>query len=370
MLSIEEVRALLTKPTGKNKVLSIYLSTDASAGTWKSNMYSLQKRFDSAENALDGADKSQFAEERKRVEKFLKGFKPQGKCLAIFSCTPAKFWRTMNLNAAAADAISFSAAPRVTPLLELLDEHQRFCAVAIDNESARILLVKISELETVKQIKHFVPGKHKQTEFNSRVEQKHRSQVEDHLRKVIGELESLQKKSSFNRLFIGGTPEARSTFEKMLPSHMRSVLCGRFSTSLNQTDDAIKKSAMNAAAKYEEAKEKETIESLETRASKKKGAVIGCDDTLLALHNASVFKLIAAGDGRVSGCKCGQCGFASQTVVKKCPLCNSDTKRADDLVEEAVQTAIRNGVDRIEVLKGSEMGKFATKYGMGAFLKI
>ncbi len=368
MLSIGEIRALLNQDKGEKNTLSVYLDTDASIGTWKSKIYSLQKKLDSIQDSLGTKDKAQFTTERTKLEKFLSTFKPQGKCLAVFSSSPVNLWWAKDVNTPAAESVTFSRTPKVAPLVEMLDEYQRFCAVTIDNESARIFLIKVSEIESVKHIKDFVPGKHKQTEFNARIEQKHRSMVQDHIKNVVEEIKSLQKKNQFNRLFLGGTPEARATFEKLLSPDLKQILCGQFTASMNQTDDAIKKSAISAANKYERAKESQTVETLETQALKNNGAVIGCDATLLELHNANVFKLVVAGDTTIKGCKCSACGFASQTIVKKCSLCGGSTVRTDDLAEEAVQTAVKKGVVRIEVLKGIERDAFAEAYGMGAFL--
>lgn len=369
MLSIDEVRSLLDRGKGDKKILSVYLNTAASSGTWKSKLYSLQRNLDSIEETLEPQERSHFSAERTKLEKFLSTLKPHGKCLAVFSNSPNLWW-TKELGSSVAESITFSLTPKIIPLVELLDEYQRFCAVMIDNQSARIFLIKVSEIEAVKHIKDFVPGKHKQTEFNPRVEGKHRSMVQSHLRKVVDEIKSLNEKKPFNRLFLGGTPDARVAFEKSLPSELKQSLHGQFSASMNQTDDAIKKSAVSAAEKYEHFKEAQTIESLETRALKNGAAVLGCDSTLLALQNSRAFELVVAGDTRIRGCKCSNCGLASQTIVRKCSLCQGNTVRIEDLAEEAVQTAIKNGTGRIEVIKGSQRDAFAETHVMGAFLLL
>lgn len=370
MLSIEEIRSLLARSAGEGKVLSVYLDTDSATGLWKSKMYSLQKNLDSMQETLEKQDKVQFKAEREKLEKFLETFKAHGKGLAVFSSGPQKLWWTTEINSSVPNDMAFNLMPKVTPLIEYLDEYQRFCAVTVDNESARILLIKMSEIEEVRNLKDFVPGKHKQTEFNARLEQKHLSMVQKHLKAVVDELRSLHKKVRFNRLFIAGTPEARAALEKLLPGDLKAILHGQFSASMHHTDAAITKSAIKTANEFEHKKEALTVADLENKSNKKGSAVLGGDATLLALHNSNVFELVVAGDTKIRGCKCTECGFASEKIVKKCSICQGKTVLIDDLIEEAVQTAILNGTDRIEVLKGDGREAFAESSGMGAFLKL
>jgi peptide chain release factor subunit 1 len=358
-----------TKAIGSHKVLSVYLDTDAATGSWKDKMYRLDLTMDGLAESLSSEDARTFSNERQKAQKFLKGYKAHGKGIALFSGSSSDLWWTSELVMPVGNEIRYSPSPFVSPLVGILDEYQAYCITVVDNENARLFLVRTGQIEERHALHDFVPGRHKQIEFNPRIERHHAVKVQQHLQNVVKELESLHTRVQFNRVILAGAAEALPKFEKMLPKRLSDLVIGRFPVAMRASDQAVLDKARPIHERYEHEKEKRIVEDLITKSSKHGRATLGADRTLLALHNKEVFELVAAGNYTLKGSVCNICGLASETIVKKCSLCGGQTSRSDDLVEEAFQQALAAGITRIEVL-GDEAAreKLIKEGGIGAFL--
>ena len=102
--------------------------------------------------------------------------------------------------------------------------------------------------------------------------------------------------------------------------------------------------------------------------SKRHHAVLGPDETLLAVRHGDIFELVVAADFSLNGCQCSKCGLASATIVRACPRCGGSMLSVDDVLETAIEQAEGKGA-RVEVVTGPARARLieAAK-GIGALL--
>ncbi|MBI2866999.1 MAG: hypothetical protein HYX97_01530 [Chloroflexi bacterium] len=370
MLTRETVSHLSDMFKSQGKVLSVYLNVDSAADVWRYKLLTLKETLDTIDAVLPGqAERSQFNAARAKIEQLVEEYSSHGKGLVVFA-TPGKgpVW-SAELRVPLKFEVKYGDLPYVAPLAALFDEYQRYCVVLVDNEKARIFLIYLGDIEERREVIDEVPKRHKQIEWDPRVERRHAAKVQQHLAHVIELVATLHREKRFNRLILGGGAEALPKFERTLPKHLASLLIGHFSVPMYASDQDVVKETMNIEERLERRKETQTVKDLVTRAAKGEKAVVGADSTFLALHRGQVFELIVPHETKVRGSICPTCGLGGSLLMKSCPICKSATNPVDDVVERAVSVATAANRIRIEVVEGEAKEKLLGVGGMGALLQ-
>ncbi|MBI3742700.1 MAG: hypothetical protein HY261_00225 [Chloroflexi bacterium] len=368
MLTHDALQALVKRSKPGVDVLSVYFDEDASTGLWKDKLYRLKRTLDTMEQGFAGAQRKAFAVDRARVEGYIGGHKSHGQSLAIFSSQAQDLWSVTELRIPMRDEVRYAASPYVRPLARLFDDYQRYAVALVDNEKARLFVLYLGEIEEQRNVQDRVPKRHSQTEHQAKVEQRHATKVRQHVRHAIEALTEMRRAQRFNRLIIGGASEALSKFEQELPKELTSLVVGRISVDMHASDGDVLGEALKVERRFEEEKETRTVEQLVTRGAKHHHAVLGGDETLLAIRHGDVFELVVAADFTLKGCQCSKCGLASATIVRVCPRCAAAMKPVDDIVEIAIEQSEGAGA-RVEVVTGPARARLVKAAGgIGALL--
>jgi peptide subunit release factor 1 (eRF1) len=97
--------------------------------------------------------------------------------------------------------------------------------------------------------------------------------------------------------------------------------------------------------------------------------VIGLAHTLYALNQRRVWQLVYADAFHAPGYECTKCAALFSTDATSCSFCGSVVRPIEDVVECAVDHAVRRGA-RIEVIRGEEAeSSLMNAGGIGAFLR-
>ncbi len=369
MLTSQSVRHLIEAVDPKTNVLSVYLDINSATGLWKQKVYAFEKELERLDAALETPiQRRQFAAEQQKVLAFVRDFKSHGKSLVIFSSAPQQLWWTTTLHVDCPQSVHYGAGPEVGPLEALLDEHQPYGVGLVDHAHARLFTVQMGEIGEQRGIKSRVPAHHKRTGFKSRLQHRHDEKEQLHLRRVITGLKALHRDTGIRRLVLGGAVEPIALLQAQLPKELNSIVVGTFRAPLYASNSQVLGEAAQVEALFEAQKESRTIEELLTRGSRHGSAVLGADETLLALYRGEAFELVVAAGYHQKGCACPKCGFAATTLERACPLCSSRTERSADVVELAIKKAALAGV-RVEVVTGPARERLVATGSMGALLK-
>jgi peptide subunit release factor 1 (eRF1) len=119
----------------------------------------------------------------------------------------------------------------------------------------------------------------------------------------------------------------------------------------------------------ERRREREAVERLLSEAASGTGrAVTGMEETLSALEASRVEVLVLPEDLRAEGVRCERCGHrAPADPDAPCRSCGGPVAPVPDLVEEAVELALR-GRCRVETV--AEGNRLADVGGVGALLRF
>ena len=126
---------------------------------------------------------------------------------------------------------------------------------------------------------------------------------------------------------------------------------------------------MPVADKYERDTEEAIVRDLVTSAAKAGRVVIGLGRTLHAVNQRRVWQLVYADGFHTPGYECPRCAALFSTETTSCPFCGSTVHPTEDVVERAVDHALRKGA-RIEVIRADEAeSSLMNAGGIGAFLR-
>jgi hypothetical protein len=125
----------------------VYLDVDQSkASNLNRRFYvTLKDMLRSVEVQLDKSYLQSFSADAARVQKFVSGFEPGGKGLIIFCDDPQNFFWSREVNASIQNDARWADTAYIRPLLEVLDEYERYSIVLVDALAPGDLLVLYSD---------------------------------------------------------------------------------------------------------------------------------------------------------------------------------------------------------------------------------
>ncbi len=279
----------------RDGVLSIYLTFEPAGGERRNIRAAVDSALDRlSESQLSEQQRAGLERERRSAHRFFRRrFSLSGRSLILFACEPRGLWELFQLQVPALSIARFADRPAVSQLAAILDEQERYGILILDKERARLLSVYLGEVEDDIQIKSRYPGRTAAGGWSqSRYQRRREAHLHTHVLTVVDALAREQRHRGFDRILVGGPDEARAALLGALPRGLRSRVTGTFACELLASDRAV----LKRARKLMEAAERDAEETLVGHlidAAKSRGlAVIGWEQTLPAVVEGRVHKLI------------------------------------------------------------------------------
>ncbi|HXG91358.1 MAG TPA: hypothetical protein VNN73_03195 [Blastocatellia bacterium] len=377
MISYSDIRQLQQLPTGPDSfVLSLYVNIN------QSDAANLNRGFETkVENLLRQVGESQakenhrqrFDAEAERVLNFLRNYVPKGKGLVIFSDSSRDLLWHRDLQVEVPNEGRWSQKPWLRPLLELIEDGDRFGVVLIDKQRARILTVDASGMEQHAEILSDVPNKHMTTGTDhiwsqTQMERDHSKHVQWHAKRVADELAALIDKTKVSRIVIGGPVEATSVFMNELPKRIEQMVIGTISVPIDVNHERLKNELRALQEKTEHEDEARMVDSMITAAMKGDRAVLGITDTLRAIQEQRVYRMVVARGYRMEGKECDSCHVLLVDGEEKCSFCGGKLQPAPDLINRASHRVLEQA-GKVQQVSGAAADKLAG-IGVGAILRF
>ena len=378
MISYDEIRQLQDYPAGPDtRILSIYVNVDQSDAAnlnrgFETQVESLFRRM--AENQAKSENhKQKFEAERMRILQFLTNYVTKGRALVIFSDSSCDFWWQRDLQVDLPTEGRWSQKPWMRPLLHVLEEHDVVGVVLIDKHRVRLLTIDASGLERHAEVVSDVPNKHATTGSDhimsqGQMQSDHDEHVKAHARRVADELNALVERLHLTHLVIGGPVEATTAFVGELPKRLQQMIVGTISVSLDTDDERLTATLRSLRQQAEHEDEARAVESLITAAMKGDRATLGLDDTLAAIQEQRVYRLVIARDFRVEGKECSSCHVLTVGGQERCRFCGGEFEPAPDLINRASHRVLEQA-GRVQMVSGAAADKLAGA-GIGAVLRF
>ena len=376
MISYDDIRQLQQYPSGPDScILSLYVNID------QSNAANLNRGFLTlVENLFRRMAEDQKLDHRERLKAeckralaFLSDYSARGKGLVIFSDSKQDFWWQRDLQVAVPTGVRWSQKPWLRPLLELLEDHDTFAVVLIDKQRARVLTVDAGGMQQHAEVLSDVPNKHATTGSDhimsqTQMQREHDEHVRAHVHRVIDELANVVDRLNLSRLVIGGPVEATSTLTNQLPKRIQQMIIGTIAVPLDANYERLSNELRKVQQQNEGEDEARMVESMITAAMKGDRAVLGISDTLAAIQEQRVYRMIVAREYRLEGKECNACHVLVVDGEAKCSFCGGDLQPAPDLINRASHRVIEQA-GKVQIVSGAAADKLAGT-GVGAVLRF
>jgi peptide subunit release factor 1 (eRF1) len=363
MITQAELQKLAMIDAGAAHILSVQLDLSPERQIQRSDIVAFDALIRRLEASLDDEQAAALSREAKRVHTFLSNETPAGLGLAIYSCSPLDLWRVYRLPVSVADDISFTRYPRIRPLADLVDEHERMVIALVDSESARLVVLTQAQIEDSWSLKSLVPGHHQQGGWSQSNFQRHRDHVVDeHLRAVIQALGEIDRREPFTRLIVAGPDEPLNRFLHLMSDDVQHRVTGRVPGEMFQSDAELIRAAIDVAHDAERNDEVRLVQDLLETASNGGTAIGGRDAVLHELLKGSIEQLVVADGLHVAGSLCRLCGRLVAIPYDSCPACGGDIAPVDDVVDEAIRRALGAG-GSVEIVHGPAADELLDRAG-------
>jgi peptide chain release factor subunit 1 len=379
MISRADIDAMVNrKAISGSPVLSVYLDIDQHKAS------NLQRRFEvslkdmlrSIAARLDKSQAESFSADAERARRYVSRLDPQPlvKGLILFCDDSENFLWSREIKAPVRNNAHWSETPYLAPLLEILDDYERYGVILVDKAHARLFTVFIGEIEEHYDAVAPAPVRLIKTSgtdhilSESRFQHKAAMHVHWHLKNVAENLEKLVDQYAFDRLLLGGPVEATSELQHLLSKRLRSRVIERVSLPIRATKQEVLEEALRVELQVEREMDKQIVEELIAGDAHHPSA-LGLEPTVRALCEERIWRLVYADGFNARGGKCVNCGMLFSRTDGSCDYCGAEIKPVDDLLERMVESVLdQNGI--VEEVAGDAAIRLQQVGSIGAVLRF
>lgn len=354
-----DLSLLFSRPRNlQPSVLSIYLDIDPSRKARLKRGFETQLKVMAKHverSLVDVAERERFASAMHHVQDFLAAYTPAAHGLVLlFDETDGFFWH-QELDFPVLNQIRWDRELFLQPLANAMDDLEGYAVVLLGQEFLRLFLVSLGRIEEIAVLGTRRTGAELASKRMSRL-------------RVIQEMDRLFRTRNVRRFVLAGTPKITAELESLLPMHLSLTVIGERKLRMNADAAEVLSATKSFAEKYEQDNERMKVQEIVVSAAKKGKAVVGLGRTLKAINTDRVWELIYAGDLLAPGYECTQCSALFSARTRHCVYCGSSIEPVDNVVEKAVERALRKQAN-VEVVRGDASDALKKAGGIGAFLK-
>jgi peptide chain release factor subunit 1 len=373
MLSREELKKVAKMRGDDSMFVSLYLNVNPTTNVKNNYMIHVKNMLKRTSETADKSVLKKICDDLEKIESYIttnkRIFK---KGLALISSQESKFWKEFHLAIPVKNEIVIDKKPYIKPLLDILDNHQRYAILLVGRDFARFFIIHLGEIEEYSELyTKDVPGRHKKGGWFALSEKSYERHIDYHvslhLKDVLKQMETFLSREYVGRLIIGGSEEAVTKVKAMLPSNMADKLTGTFQADMQAGTKEILQKAEPILQEVEKKKEDEDVNELVTKAMKNENAVIGIEDVLLASQEGRIMKLIILKDFKQSGKSCKECSYLTIQSIASCPYCKGEMQEVNYIVDLLAQKSIGEGAF-VEVVSRNK--KLQEAGNIGALLRF
>lgn len=290
-------------------VLSIYLdmrpqATGQSPGR-RASLTVLRDRFREIERALGprGDDVDSFTADVERIQSWLdEEFDRASQGVAIFACSGAGLWETVETGAPFEDEVSVDAVPRLFQLARLLDEQQTAVVAIVDTNTARLFVSRTGGLEELEGPDED-PVHHRKRSTGGWSEARYQRHIDKHdatfAKEAAEALQRLVDRHEAERVIVGGDEVAVPLLLDALPQAVRDRVGEVIRVDMRAPIDEIGDEVRPVLERLEAEASQSAADRLVAAVRGSGLGVGGVDATRRALEQRQVMELLLAADAEL-----------------------------------------------------------------------
>lgn len=342
-ISEDTIRGLAAFDGGPTPVTSLYLDIDGRRHPGDHDHEQvLDQLLRDARGKANGT--ASVSEDLRRIEEYVKGGLDRSvtRGLAIFSCSDRSLWEVLHLPVPVDSRVVFGPSPAVRPLEAVVQEYERFCVLLVDRRTARVFVFELGELVDRSEVIDELPRDIDRRGHSERGDTQHHNEAlaHEHLRHAAAAAFEVFKSHPFEHLAIGAADDLAAELESVLHPYLRERLTDRIAVRVDARLDEIRAAALRTEHEVERRREARHVGRLRDALGAATKAAAGLDAVLDALAERRVDHLLVSAGYSEMGWRCGGCGRLA-VVGRSCPACATPMAELDDVVEEAVDEALR-----------------------------
>jgi len=259
------------------------------------------------------------------------------------------------------------------PVLEAMDEHERYAVVLADKNRSRIFTVLMGEIVEHSGLFSATSGRTRGTGTDQwwsqkRFQRHHDQEVVVHAKRVVDALHDLDAEVSFDRLIVAGPTEAASQLARLLPTRMRGKLVETISLSVTASAKTVLARILEVQHAMEREHEVEIVEGVMAELFEGGKAVAGLEAVVEATNQGRVWKQVYVKGLAAGGGECRSCEVFSVDESGQCRVCSQALEPVPRLVDRLCQAVIEAG-GQVETIDGPAAEKLAAHGGIAALLR-
>jgi peptide subunit release factor 1 (eRF1) len=291
----------------------------------------------------------------RKIEQYVKGGidRSRTRGLAIFACSAENLWRVIELPVAVQSQLVINHFPAVGQLESVVQEREAIGVLVADRQRARFFVFEMGELIERSELLDELPRDYDERGEKERGDVAHHVEelAHQHLRHAAKVAWQVWQATPFQHLAIGAPDAIAGQLEAELHPYLRDRVCGRVQVSMAATHGELLAAAETIELEVERRKEAALVAKLRTAVATNSRGVAGLKPTLTALNEHRIERLLVSHGYHNAGWRCPSTG-ALAVVGPASPLTGEPMEQVEDVVEEAVETALHRGIP-VEVCVGN-----------------
>jgi peptide subunit release factor 1 (eRF1) len=291
----------------------------------------------------------------RKIEAFVHGGfdRSSTRGLAFFACAATDLWRVIEVPVPVRSRVVINHVPAVGQLESVIQEHEAVGVLLADRQRARMFVFELGQLVEHTELIDELPRHYDDRGQMERGTPEHHIEelALQHLRHAADAAFRLWQTRGFQHLAVGAPEAIGGELETFLHPYLRERLCGRIHVAVAASHLEVLTAAEAVEAAVDREREAALVARLKEAALTGRRGVAGLPDTLAALSEHRVEWLVVSKGYAEPGWRCPETGRLA-AVGPNNPSNGVKMERVDDVVEEAIEGALAQGV-RVTICVGN-----------------
>jgi peptide subunit release factor 1 (eRF1) len=288
--------------------------------------------------------------------KLIRAMRPQGKAAIIVVHSETELAEIHQIGLPFPVSAHWRKGAFLRPIVEAMDEHERYGIVLTDNKRARMFTAYMGELTEHEDLYSETSQRTRalgsdQMRAQTRQDRRHSEEAASHAKRTIDALHDLSLRSPFDRLIVAGPPKPAGQLVRLLPKRLKGKLVETMSMRVGASNKEVLNKIISLQRRMERESESVLVEGVLAELHDRGKAVAGFGSVLDAVNQGRVWKLVYSKGLRKEGGECKECGSYSPHAVGPCVYCGSDVGRLSHCVDRLSQSVMEMG-GQVEVVDG------------------
>lgn len=353
--------------------LTLYLDIDQNTMSNRNRGYVVQAEALLKELRSRAADDGAFERAAARALELVEAVEPQGRSALVVVHADGEPAEVHQAKVRLPASVHWRRGAFLRPVVEAMDEHERYGVVLTDSTRARLFTVQLGEItEHEDLLSDTVPRTRAvgadQWRAQKRHDRRHDEEAASHAKRVIDALHDLALQAPFDRLIVGGPTKATAQLVRLLPRRLHGKLVETLAVPLNASKGEVLERILGVQEEMERHQEAELVEALSAELHDGGKAVVELPSVLDAVNQARVWALVYRKGLRVEGGECRACGGFTASAAAPCIYCGGAVEPLPQCIDVVSQRVLDIG-GRVQVVAGPAAERLDAMGSIGALLR-